>query len=207
MAGLAGITQGRLSNYKHGKHIPTASHTFQSFADGLGLPAQARLLLGLAPNGDGRDIPPAAGGLTVEVDTFDLQVLAETIGRRGNDLSTFPTLTKVCHSGRQHSTLTKKRRQRQVVTSTAVCTYQIQKLEYYFRKLTIGKTRKSACISIWRLTTWKPKWNGLKTGATRWDHQQERGYDFWVLRDPWGNEFCVLQEESPELLAKRRPWN
>ena len=22
-------------------------------------------------------------------------------------------------------------------------------------------------------------------GATRWDHQQERGYDFWVLRDPW----------------------
>jgi predicted enzyme related to lactoylglutathione lyase len=43
-------------------------------------------------------------------------------------------------------------------------------------------------------------------GATRWDHQQERGYDFWVLRDPWGNEFCVLQQEFPELLARRRPW-
>lgn len=43
-------------------------------------------------------------------------------------------------------------------------------------------------------------------GATRWDHQQERGYDFWVLRDPWGNEFCVLQPEFPELLARRRPW-
>ncbi len=43
-------------------------------------------------------------------------------------------------------------------------------------------------------------------GATRWDHQQERGYDFWVLRDPWGNEFCVLQPEFPELLAGRRPW-
>lgn len=39
MAGLTGIPQGRLSNYKHGKHVPTASHTFQSFADGLGLPA------------------------------------------------------------------------------------------------------------------------------------------------------------------------
>lgn len=26
-------------------------------------------------------------------------------------------------------------------------------------------------------------------GAARWDHQQERGYDFWVLQDPWGNEF------------------
>jgi predicted enzyme related to lactoylglutathione lyase len=43
-------------------------------------------------------------------------------------------------------------------------------------------------------------------GATRWDHQQERGYDFWVMRDPWGNEFCVLQPEFPELLALRRPW-
>lgn len=44
-------------------------------------------------------------------------------------------------------------------------------------------------------------------GAVRWDHQQERGYDFWVLQDPWGNEFCVLEEEFPELLAKRRPWS
>lgn len=43
-------------------------------------------------------------------------------------------------------------------------------------------------------------------GATRWDHQQERGYDFWVLRDPWDNEFCVLQTEFPELLALRRTW-
>jgi predicted enzyme related to lactoylglutathione lyase len=44
-------------------------------------------------------------------------------------------------------------------------------------------------------------------GATRWDHQAERGYDFWVLRDPWGNEFCVLQPEFPGLLARRQPWN
>jgi predicted enzyme related to lactoylglutathione lyase len=44
-------------------------------------------------------------------------------------------------------------------------------------------------------------------GAIRWDHQTERGFDFWVLRDPWGNEFCVLQPEFPELLAKREPWN
>lgn len=40
-------------------------------------------------------------------------------------------------------------------------------------------------------------------GATRWDHQQERGHDFWVMQDPWGNEFCVLQPEFPNLLAKR----
>lgn len=43
-------------------------------------------------------------------------------------------------------------------------------------------------------------------GASRWDHQTERGYDFWVMRDPWGNEFCVLQPMYPELLAKRTPW-
>lgn len=36
-------------------------------------------------------------------------------------------------------------------------------------------------------------------GAVRWDHQTARGYDFWVMRDPWGNEFCVLQ---PMHLAK-----
>lgn len=44
-------------------------------------------------------------------------------------------------------------------------------------------------------------------GAVSWDHQQERGHDFWVMRDPWGNEFCVLQTEFPELLARRRPWS
>jgi predicted enzyme related to lactoylglutathione lyase len=43
-------------------------------------------------------------------------------------------------------------------------------------------------------------------GATRRDHQVERGFDFWVLRDPWGNEFCVLQPEFPELLARQEPW-
>ena len=44
-------------------------------------------------------------------------------------------------------------------------------------------------------------------GATRWDHQAERGWDFWVLHDPWGNEFCVLPPMFPELLARREPWD
>jgi predicted enzyme related to lactoylglutathione lyase len=44
-------------------------------------------------------------------------------------------------------------------------------------------------------------------GATRWDHQQERGHDFWVLRDPWGNEFCVLHPEFPGQLQLRRKWH
>jgi 3-hydroxyisobutyrate dehydrogenase-like beta-hydroxyacid dehydrogenase/predicted enzyme related to lactoylglutathione lyase len=43
-------------------------------------------------------------------------------------------------------------------------------------------------------------------GAERWNHQQERGFDFWVMHDPWGNELCVLQPEFPELLARRPPW-
>jgi hypothetical protein len=43
-------------------------------------------------------------------------------------------------------------------------------------------------------------------GATRLDHQIERGFEFWVLRDPWGNEFCILEPEFFELLARQKPW-
>ncbi|WP_219470987.1 VOC family protein [Nonomuraea rhizosphaerae] len=45
-----------------------------------------------------------------------------------------------------------------------------------------------------------------RLGATRHDRQSYRDGDFWVLRDPWGNEFCVLRPEFPELLAARRAW-
>lgn len=41
-------------------------------------------------------------------------------------------------------------------------------------------------------------------GAVRYDHQQRRGYDFWIMRDPWQNEFCVLQTTYPELLGQWR---
>jgi predicted enzyme related to lactoylglutathione lyase len=44
-------------------------------------------------------------------------------------------------------------------------------------------------------------------GATRWDHQQERGYEFWVIRDPWGNELCILQTVFPRLLSRCAPWS
>ncbi len=43
-------------------------------------------------------------------------------------------------------------------------------------------------------------------GAIRHEHQQERGFDFWVLRDPWGNEFCLLEPNFPHLLRRRRVW-
>lgn len=44
-------------------------------------------------------------------------------------------------------------------------------------------------------------------GASRWSHQQERGHNFWVMQDPWGNEFCILQTEFPDLLTQREPWS
>ena len=44
-------------------------------------------------------------------------------------------------------------------------------------------------------------------GATRWDGGKERGFDFWVLRDPWNNEFWVPSADfSPTLLAQQEPW-
>jgi Glyoxalase-like domain len=41
-------------------------------------------------------------------------------------------------------------------------------------------------------------------GASRWDHQKERGYDFWVMRDPWDNEFCVLQTGVPRAASSKK---
>jgi transcriptional regulator with XRE-family HTH domain/tetratricopeptide (TPR) repeat protein len=47
IAGLTGISQGRLSEWRTGKRVATAVSTFQKFADGLGLPSAARRALGL----------------------------------------------------------------------------------------------------------------------------------------------------------------
>ena len=33
-------------------------------------------------------------------------------------------------------------------------------------------------------------------GATRWDHQQERGFDVWVLRDPWATSSACSNRTS-----------
>ena len=43
-------------------------------------------------------------------------------------------------------------------------------------------------------------------GATCHDHQQLRGFDFRVMRNPWRNEFCVLQTNYADLLAQRQLW-
>jgi len=38
-------------------------------------------------------------------------------------------------------------------------------------------------------------------GATRSDHQQERGYDFWVMRDPWAMSSASSSPSSPNYSA------
>jgi transcriptional regulator with XRE-family HTH domain len=59
VAELTGISQGRLSEWATRKRKPRATSTFESFADGLGMPPAARQALGLAPE------PPAIPGLAL----------------------------------------------------------------------------------------------------------------------------------------------
>jgi hypothetical protein len=58
---LTGIPQGRLSEYKNRKRKPTATSTFEAFADGLGMPPAARRALGLDPEAGGSDLPGTDG--------------------------------------------------------------------------------------------------------------------------------------------------
>jgi hypothetical protein len=92
IASRTGIPQGRLSEYNTGKRVPMAASIFESFAVGLGLPAQARRALGLAP-APGLGAAPADGYQDVPADTFDLQLLAEAIGRRGQRVKRREMLT------------------------------------------------------------------------------------------------------------------
>jgi tetratricopeptide (TPR) repeat protein len=58
---LTGIPQGRLSEYKTHKRAPSATSTFEAFADGLGMPPAARRALGLDPQAGGPAAPDSAG--------------------------------------------------------------------------------------------------------------------------------------------------
>jgi hypothetical protein len=42
-------------------------------------------------------------------------------------------------------------------------------------------------------------------GATRYDHQKERGYDFWVLRDPWATSSASSKRSSPSCSPAAAP--
>jgi len=72
IASLTRIPQGRLSEYKTRKRMPTATSTFEAFADGLGMPAAARRSLGLAaettgPGPAGPSGDPLAGSAGASV--------------------------------------------------------------------------------------------------------------------------------------------
>ncbi len=46
----------------------------------------------------------------------------------------------------------------------------------------------------------------VKLGARKHKYMDERGFQFWIMFDPFGNEFCVLQPEYPKLLEHGNKW-
>ena len=92
-----GIAQSTLSLYKSGKHKAQFASTFEKLADGLGMPLSHRQALGLT----GETPPDGSGGLIAGVpsDTFDLQLLAEAIGRNGTDVKRREMLALVAQIG------------------------------------------------------------------------------------------------------------
>lgn len=81
---MTGLAQSTLSNYKRGVHQAEYASTFEKLADGLGMPLHLRQTLGLSgdasPDGS-RPVATVVAGMPA--DTFDLQLLAEAIGRNG----------------------------------------------------------------------------------------------------------------------------
>jgi transcriptional regulator with XRE-family HTH domain len=84
LASLTGISQGRLSEYKTHKRAPTATSTFEAFADGLGMPPAARRALGLAPEAAGPGTFETAGGRPADnagANVGDVQPLLSNLSR------------------------------------------------------------------------------------------------------------------------------
>lgn len=83
---LTGIPQGRLSEYKTHKRAPSATTTFEAFADGLGMPPAARRALGLDADGAGSaPAGPASRrpGDVANPSAGDLQPVLSTMSRTG----------------------------------------------------------------------------------------------------------------------------
>jgi hypothetical protein len=81
---LTGIPQGRLSEYKTHKRTPTATSTFEAFADGLGMPPAARRALGLDSD-TARSGPPGIPGARPanisSADMADVRPVLTTLSR------------------------------------------------------------------------------------------------------------------------------
>ena len=87
IAARTGLAQSTLSNYKRGKHHAQWASTLEKLADGLDFPLPHREALGLSGEGT-TDGPASVIGLIagVPADTFDLQLLAEAVGRNGSNV-------------------------------------------------------------------------------------------------------------------------
>jgi transcriptional regulator with XRE-family HTH domain len=87
MCARTGLAQSTLSNYKRGKNQAEWTSTFEKLANGLDMPLPLRQALGLtgdaSPNSSR---PTASAGAGIQADTFDLQLLAEAIGRNGTSV-------------------------------------------------------------------------------------------------------------------------
>jgi len=83
IAARTGMAQSTLSNYKRGVNTAQFAATFEKLADGLGLPPRLRQALGLSGDTPGGSRPAGGAAAGVPADTFDLQLLAEAIGRNG----------------------------------------------------------------------------------------------------------------------------
>ena len=83
IAARTGIAQSTLSNYKRGVNTAQFASTFEKLADGLDMPPRLRQALGLSGDAPAGSRPAAGAVAGVPADTFDLQRLAEAIGRNG----------------------------------------------------------------------------------------------------------------------------
>ena len=87
MGARTGLAQSTLSNYKRGKNQAEWTSTFEKLANGLDMPLPLRQALGLTGDASPNTSRPAAGAVAgVQADTFDLQLLAEAVGRNGTDV-------------------------------------------------------------------------------------------------------------------------
>jgi len=87
-----GLAQSTLSNYKRGKHDAKFASTLRKLADGLDMPLPLRQALGLSDE-HSPDATCAVLPAGVPADTYDLQLLAEAIGKNGTGLTRRELLT------------------------------------------------------------------------------------------------------------------
>lgn len=86
IAAETGIAQSTLSDYKRGKHHAQWASSLKKLADGLEMPPLLRQALGVSRERSRSSTAPSDDLAGISADTFDLQLLAEAVGRNGSDV-------------------------------------------------------------------------------------------------------------------------